>query len=511
MYVFDAIGSLFGGIALTYLVMNHVSHSDIILGVASILFVLIAFSLSILKPRHIIVHCFSACLIFCAFYIAIFIKSGQGEAISEWIENRRWQLIHPLITRLHSMQTPYNHLSIGRLDGQYSIVNNGSISVNYPDPHHANQAAALIMGQWHLPESAPRILYFGGPMDNLVHALIKYPLNQFKGISADPIAWKELQAIFPREFAKFDENPRIQWECIDGRQYINQMASSDEGQIEKYDIVIVNVGDPGTASINRYFTKEAFQQISTVLSSHGFFTTDLTAASNYIGKEVKSYSGSIYWTLHEVFRSVLVLPGDANRFFASNNNQVLTTNVLTMQKRYRQIPLALREFPAEGFSSLLEGDRVDFLRQQLEGSTPIVNTDFQPITYFFNMILWGRFTSSRFAEFLATIKDLHWFFYLVPLVVFTILRLCYDVSNSAQEASKPAAKRRQNCAPVFAVAFSAGSLGLVAMVSQILLIYNYQNLLGYVYERIGLLNGAAMFGIGSGAFFGQRYLGHIRR
>ncbi len=510
MYIFDAFGSLFGGVILTNLVMNQISHSDIILGMVSILFIFMAFSLSLAKSKHLIAHCCSICLIFSAFYIVVFIKSGQGLVITEWIENKRWQLVHPDITRLHSHQTPYSHLSIGRLDGQYSIVNNGSISVNYPDRHDASQTAALIMGQWSLPKTAPRILYFGGPMDNLVHALIKYPLKKFSGISVDPVAWRELQRIFPREFAKFDENPRIHWESTDGRQYINRMILGVAGQVEKYDIVIVNVGDPSTASVNRYFTKEAFQNISSVLSDNGFFTTDLTAASNYIGKEVKSYSGSIYWTLHEVFRSIIIMPGDVNRFFASNNIEVLTANVSLIQKRYSQIPLKFRDFPTEGFSSLLEVDRVDFLRQQLEDSKPIVNTDFQPITYFFNMILWGRFTSSKLAEFLTTIKDLHWFFYLVPLVVFTILRVWYDISNSALEAAKPVVKRQQNSASFFAVAFAAGSLGFVSMVSQILLIYNYQNLLGYVYERIGLLNGVAMFGLGVGAFMSQRYLDHIK-
>ena len=64
-------------------------------------------------------------------------------------------------------------------------------------------------------------------------------------------------------------DPRLDIKHIDGRRYIRLAEYSGSG--ERYDLVILNLPMPSTLQLNRFYTKEFFQNVRAVLAEDGIF------------------------------------------------------------------------------------------------------------------------------------------------------------------------------------------------------------------------------------------------
>ena len=122
------------------------------------------------------------------------------------------------------------------------------------------------------------------------------------------------------------------------------------------------------------------------------------AASNYLGRVVEGYAGSVYRTLGSVFRHVALVPGDVQVFCASDTPGRLSEDPAELMRRYRASRLAEHSLPVGAFETMLPAEDVAFVRGQLEqaqaqGKLPL-NTDARPVTYYLNMLLWGKQSAS---------------------------------------------------------------------------------------------------------------------
>lgn len=167
-----------------------------------------------------------------------------------------------------------------------------------------------------------------------------------------------------------------------------------------------------------------------------------------------------------------------------------------MEHRYQATPLQEHRFPALSFYALLPPNRVEFVRTQLEHESGPINTDMSPVTYYLNMLLWGKFTASAAVDWLEKLRQLGAWPYWVPLVVLALLMIL----RSTLEGIQPARLRRHGATLILFV------LGLVAMAAQLALLFSYQAHVGFMFSRIALLNGVFMTGLalGSGTI-GRRF------
>ncbi len=82
--------------------------------------------------------------------------------------------------------------------------------------------------------------------------------------------------------------------------------------------MLINVPDPGTAQINRYYTQEFFDEMKSALRDSGVVSLSVLPTTEYLGHEGRQVSSIIYATLASDFANVLVLPGMKNHFLASD-------------------------------------------------------------------------------------------------------------------------------------------------------------------------------------------------
>jgi spermidine synthase len=479
MYVFEAFGSLVGGLALTFLLL-HVLSAPAIAALTALALASGAIVYGARLGRR--AWLFSALPLL---VLAIAVLSPFGRYLNEWSIRARWNALHPGLQLLLSESTPYQQVEIARLGNQVSLFGNGKIVSSFPDPHTANRMAALIVAQ--NPE-AKRFLLIGGAVGSLPSAMLKYRVDRLDLVEPDPWAFEIAASRLPTQEAEALRDPRVHMVFSDGRFFVNRLGEA------QYDVIVALVPDPVSAFWNRYYTLEFYRGVYRALRPDGLFITSVTSAENFWGADVASYAGSVYHTLKKVFPSVIGTPGDETLFFASASPDVLSLDPGVLAERYRTT--GSDQFDPAGFFTILPPERSEFVRTELERSPAFINTDFNPVSASLAMILWGRFSGTDRMEMLNTIRQGGLLVYLIPLIFFLAARVAFRVRWGP----------RQSQDAKFQAALAMAAVGAAAMGLQIVLIYGYQSLFGYVFERIALMVAIFMVGLVVGGYSSGRYL-----
>jgi len=253
--------------------------------------------------------------------------------------------------------------------------------------------------------------------------------------------------------------------------------------------VLVLSGDPSTAHNNRYYTAEFYAAVRRGMAPAGVLCTAVGGASNYLGREVQGYGASVYSTLRSALGYLALMPGDEQVYCASAAPGRVTEDAAALERRYLATPLDEHRFPALLFHSLLPADRVAFLHAQLADPPGELNTDARPVTYWLNMLLWGKFSASAFVPWAERLRTLGPWPYLVPPAVFVALLL---LRGGLEGGPRPGLRRQ-------AATLALAVLGFVAMAAQLALLFSYQATVGFVFGRIALLNGLFMTGLALGS------------
>ncbi|MFH1723613.1 MAG: 4Fe-4S binding protein [Elusimicrobiota bacterium] len=483
VYIFDALGGLAGGALFTFFLVDRISAWQTLGALSAALgLALLALPRGEGKAGLWIGRALGAAWAVCGLAVLL---TPAGDRLTARADALRWGSILPKLELVETFDTPYQNLAIARLGDQTIVVADGKVTASFSERIVPAVQASLLFGQH---PKAKRVLLVEGAAGGLIPELLKYPVERIDCVEPDERAFERIREHVPADWKKAFADKRVRFHFADPRLFFNRLAD-DEG----YDLIVVLVPDPATASLNRFFTKEFYEAAGRALAGGGVFMTEVTSASNYLGREVKSYNASVYRTLREVFEDVRVTPGDSNYFFASDKKGKLTLDPAALALRYMSVRVRERAIPREAFFSILPKDRVAFVEGSLKEQGGELNTDLRPVTYYLNMLLWGRFSGSEWVGALETIRRVGGRFFLLPLVIFILFRLGYGLTE--EDRSR---ERR----------FSAGTaivaLGFTAMALELVLLFTFQSFFGHIYKKVGLLNGLFMAGLASGAFAAVR-------
>ncbi len=481
LYIMDASGALLGGVLFTFVLIQWFGVWRTI-GLVALLLVTVVWLLERGAGRML-----QLSLGLLALGGLLLLATPLADRVDRAMEKLRFATLQPGLELIDAVETRYGHRALARLGDQYSLVVDGQISASFPLPRQTAQEAAYLYSQ---TRGARRILMFGGLASGLATELLRYPVERIDLVEQDRRAFGMLKPWLPEETRRSLQDPRLHLHFQDGRRFANRL-NPDAG----YDLVLVLDDVPTSAYSNRYFTLEFYRNLARAMWPEGVFCTQVSSASNYMGREVRSYTGSVYHTLQQVFPEVAIRPGDEVLFCASRATGVVSEDPEVLKERYQAVPLKERNFPAEGFFSLLPPGHIAWLREQLESEPGEINSDAAPVTYYLNMLLWGKFSASWFVDWLEGLRRMGAWPYLLPLGLFVLL---WMLRSSLEGRSRP--RREQQAATLALVV-----LGLVAMAVQLILLFSYQSHVGFMFGRIALLNALFMTGLALGAGgLGQR-------
>lgn len=479
VYIVEAVGSLIGGLLLTFYLIPHFKTYEM-LSIISLLILVnsIILSLSHKNTLNKASLTFYFILLFLLNYLLI---SGNVANLDDYSIKKRWKAYHNQLKMITSLDSLYENIVVAIKEDQYSLFSNGQYIFSFPDPYQSTVFAHFTLSQHPHPR---KVLLIGGGIAGTIQEILKHPITQLHYVELDPKLIEAYLPFLPPEDRRALEDKRVEVFYTDGRYYIKNTR-------EKYDLVIFNLPDPSTAMLNRFYTLEFFKEVKERLNDGGVMVTSITSTVNYIGEEVGVYTGSLYHTLKKVFPYIVIAPGEKNYFFATSTPGVITADSKILAQRYRNRQISSDYFTPYHFTMLLPEERVKFIRKSLEKKRSLrINTDSHPITYFYNLVLWEIFSGKRGEGniFQRLSDDLTWF--ALPLVILFFMRIVYLLFK----------KGRVSHHLKFNGLLAIATTGFAGMALEIVLIFAFQNIYGYVYQKVGLIVALFMLGLSLGGY-----------
>jgi len=371
----------------------------------------------------------------------------------------------------------YGNLTLLKEGEQFSLYENGLLSFTTGDDlsSEENIHYALLSH----PDPKDILLISGGIAGGIAEAL-KYEDAKVDYVELDSKVIGLAKDYLPKEITGPLSGSRVQIFTTDARFLVKT-------QKKKYDCIIVALGDPTTALLNRYYSLEFFKEAAQALNPQGILSFRVSSSENYLNDENRALLRSLHSTLKKVFEDVGSIPGDTHTFIASKNSR-LSVSADTFIRRLRKRGIHTKFVHENYLPYTLSADRISIIEDILEEEGKI-NTDMRPIGYLYDIVLWSTHFNAGFSKTISALSKIkRLYFGIAFLVLFLILYL--------------AKKRKQT----LAVSVSIMTTGFSEIIFQLIVIIAFQSLYGYAYYKIGLIISSFMIGLSLGSIAARRIL-----
>ncbi len=366
----------------------------------------------------------------------------------------RASLLRPAGELVHYQESRYGRLEVYRDREQFTLFRDGVPAVSDQNRSRAEEAVHYPLIQL---DRVRRVLLIA-PESGMLREVAKYHPEQVDYVELDP-AITTLQF----RYGMVREIPGLNLIHQDARAWLSATDRT-------YDAIIMNLPEPETFQVNRFFTTGFFAIVQQHLTPGGIFSFSLEGYDNFLGEAQRHKVSSIFNTASRYFSHLLLLPGGSIYFLC--RDRPLT----------EEIPARLTArgitswYVGNYFAGEMSRERIAYLRGELESAAP-VNTDLKPQLMQLMFLQW-------FAKFQTSPL---WFYGLLGLLLATYLWRA----------------RREEM-----VLFSTG---FMVMGSEILVIFAFQVYYGYIYTQIGLIVTVFLAGLLPGAWLGERLVSRPAR
>ena len=350
---------------------------------------------------------------------------------------------------IYHKETPYGNLVITKYGNQKNFYENGSLLFVTGDVVSNEDAVHYAMVQHPDPR---RVLLIAGGISGTTREILKYGVARIDYVELNPAIIKA-----GRDYTSALDDPRIDAISEDGRRFALHAH-------DRYDVVLVNVPDPSTAQINRYYTTEFFEQLKNKLTTNGVVSISLLESVDFMSDEARQLSSVVYNTLKSHFHNVVIIPGLRNHYVASDGQ--LTTNIAAAIAQRNIQTISVNRYYID--DELLSRRSVGIVRSL--DTTADVNRDFVPVAYFRQLHYWLSYFGMQL-----------W----LPAVVISALFIVIITRLK----------------PISLGMFTGG---FAASAIEVILLISFQIIYGFVYQATGIIITAFMGGLATGAYAGKK-------
>lgn len=470
VYVLEAAGALSGGLVVSYFMMRYMTSF-------SILFILSFFNIaaSAAMQRHRRPGAWKRAAFLATVVLlalgTVMIISGGGRGIRQLSLEKLWSGFQ----LMGSKNSIYGNVTVTERGGQRSFYENGLHLYTVPDRLSSEESVHFALLEDKDPED---ILLIGGGVGGLLAEILKYPLKRVDYVELDPLIIDMARKYLKTEDVSFLDRTEVRVINADARFFVKRTRNT-------YDCVIISLGDPYTAQINRFYTVDFFRELNRILKKGAVVSFALTSSENYISGELRDYLRSIYLSASEVFPEILIIPGDTAYFLLSNERGTLTLDAATLMARMKKWGIQADYVREYYLFDKLSRERIEYANNTIAGGGEIsVNRDFRPIAHYYATVFWGTHFDTPFLRHLlrsVTAPNI-W----LAGVAFCFLALLFGLPG----------KKRISGPVLLAVA----TTGFAEINFQIAVMLSFQVIYGYVFHKLGMIITSFMLGLALGGW-----------
>jgi spermidine synthase len=387
--------------------------------------------------------------------LALLLGRGLNQATLRW----QWPNL------VFAADSPYGRVTVEALDSQRVFYADGLLAFESQGTAAEEVAHFPLLAH----PDPQRALLVGGGVAGDLREILKHPVDAVTYVELDPLLIEAAQAYLPPADAIVLRDSRVRVVTTDGRLYVKTTG-------ERFDVVILDLPEPITAALNRFYTAEFFGEARSILRPGGILALHLPSAENYWSPELARRNASIFRTLNAVFAQILVLPGERNFLLASD--AALETDPRTLAARLAGRGVQTRWVTPEYLGYVLTGDRFEQVKRGLETAGDVrLNRDLYPISYYYGQALWASMLNPglRGALERAGVVSLWWL--AVPFLL----------------AAGLTRWRRS-----WAVPFAVACAGFGGMLCEVVILFAFQVVHGSLYAEVGLIVAGYMGGLALG-------------
>ena len=434
VYLADSLGSIGGGILFSFVLLPWFDHFALLCFPAA-LNLLLAAALAWHFRRWLLLASTLTVAAGLGTHLALIDADAVTTAVQHWGQ--------PIVFRANS---PYGRLVVTNDSGQLTFFENGVPLLSAPNIDQLEETVHYAMSQ---RPDAHKVLLISGGVAGTPREILRYGVDEVVYVEIDPMIIAAGRQLLPRNLA----GPRIRVITTDGRRFVQQTG-------ERFEVVIIDLPDPSTAQLNRYYTAGFYAEVRRILAPGGVVSFALGRYENYVSPELAQLLASAHRTLRQSFAGVRMIPGERVYFLASDGP--LTLDIAA---RLEQRGLSTKLVNRHYLDATLAPDRRADLDRAVAQPAKI-NTDFAPALYYYELRHW----LSQFTERTSLLGGI-----LLVFLTAYLYRL-------------PAVPR---------VVFAAG---FAAMAVEIVLLLAFQALYGSLYQQVGLVVTVFMAGVAAGAW-----------
>ncbi len=493
LYVAEALGSMTGGVIMTFVLLPLVSPYVTIVFAMGVGMLGAAF----VAPRRIPRGICALAALFALVLVAV--QPGWLAKAGQWTVRQRWESFgivnggedgregRPKL--VSSKNSVYQNLTMTKAYGQFVLYANGQILFAFPDEYEYEHEACFILSQ---RPSAKRVLLLGGNPVGLAPELLELGIEELTHVRLDPAVTEIIKEMIPDEYRRLSDDRRVRMVAEDVGHFVKRCD-------RRFDLVILKAPDPVTLAANRFYTPGFYSDIRAILAEGGVFYTSVDSAVR-LKSAVVERNASVYKSIKAVFDNVLVTAGEENRFIASAEAGGISLDRETLYNRAEGFSAQADYFMPEFFyaSETINPEKVDYVVQRFNESDVPANTHLNPVTYFYGLLLWSRYSESGLEDALKALRSLDPG-RIVGLITATGI-LCIAIGIYFRRDRLGYGSLWARCMTVLLVA----TTGFAGISLEIIMLFVFQTLYGYVYTRIGLVAAMFMLGLVAGGLFGRK-------
>ncbi len=340
--------------------------------------------------------------------------------------------------------TPYGQVVITAQQAQLNLYENGVLLCSSNNEILNEEKVHFAMIQHPDPRN---ILQISGGFSGSIAEILKYRPENVDYVELNS-ALIRIASLFSNVF----QDDRVHIYNADARRFIRETK-------RKYDVVLIDLPAPSTLQLNRFYTDEFFSALKMKLYPGAVVSLSLPTGSIYISPQAVKLNSSLYHTLKNNFKQVMIVPADRNYFLGSDSLLRINIPHLILEKEISTVfvnPFYLDENDLS--------DRSDFMHSKIS-STVSINHDFHPVTMVYQQLWSFRIISEN--------KGI-----MIILSLFIILVMLISLNPVS--------------AGLFAGGFTLASI-------EVILIFSFQVLFGYIFQVIGVIIMLFMLGLAAGS------------
>ncbi len=435
LYITDNAGDILGGMLFSFLLVYWLRPFAIIALCASFLIFATLSMMGSLKGWRIMVP---SMVIAALFYIAALMPSVEMRTLKAQYGNI-----------VDYVESPFGRIVVSKEGPQYTFWESGTPLYSDANVTEAEEKVHYPLGQLKRVET---VLLVSGGLGDTLKEMAKYNPARVDYVELDP----ELTRTALR-LKMIPKAPFLNVINMDARRYIQSTGL-------RYDAVILDLPEPDTFQVNRFYTDEFFALAKQVLKKNGVLAVNMAYSPNYMSGLQREKLSILYHTVKRHFKHVLVLPGEQACFLMSDHP-------LSARIPEQLASKGIKTAYIDGyFSGNVTEERISDLKEKL-GRSHQINTDFNP--RLMHLVFGEWFTRYGTAP--------------LPFVYgLSGLLLLYLILMKGEE-------------------YILFSTGFAAMGLEMAVIFAFQIIYGYIYMMIGAIITVFLLGLLPGALAGQKW------